>query len=134
MRILIAVVFSFVVSTAFFGQTPASASPPPAVAGKLFIVHFTIGPAWDAAKPAPQQAHFKEHSANLARLRQAGLLVLGARYADKGMILLRVPDEAAVHAELAQDPAIAAGVFRAQVDEFRPFYHGSTQPEISGQK
>lgn len=104
----------------------AAQTPPAAPAPRLFAVTFTTGPAWDAAKPPAEQAHFREHSANLARLRREGLLLLGARYADKGLIILRAESEEAVRAQLVPDPSVAAGVFHAQVDAFNPFYHGST--------
>lgn len=100
-------------------------------AEKLFSVHFTTGPAWDAAKSPNEQANFKEHSANLNRMRREGLLVMGGRYGEFGMILLRLPDKAAVEAQLAQDPAIAGGTFKAVIEEFRPFFHGSTQAPAS---
>jgi uncharacterized protein YciI len=105
---------------------PAARAQAVAAQEKLFIVHFTTGPAWDPAKPPQEQAHFREHSANLNRLRREGLLLIGARYGDKGMIVLRAADEAAVHAQLQQDPSVAAGTFAAQVDPFRTFMHGST--------
>jgi hypothetical protein len=94
----------------------------------LFIVHFTLGPNWDHAKAASEQTGFAGHSANLARLRRDGVLVLGARYADKGMIILRVADEDAARAALEPDTTLGAGVFVATIDEFRPFYHGNTRP------
>ena len=72
----------------------------------------------------PEQTGFAGHSANLARLRKDGILLFGARYSDKGVVLLRLPDEAAVHTELAADPALAAGVFKAAVHAFHPFYPG----------
>lgn len=106
---------------------PAQAQTAAPAAESLFVVHFSTGAGWDAAKPPPQQKFFAEHSANLNRLRREGRLLLGARYGDKGMIVLRAADEAAVRAELAQDPSLEAGTFTAQVDSFRPFYHGSTQ-------
>lgn len=95
-------------------------------AESLFIVHFTTGPGWQASLPPPEQKFFREHSANLSRLRRDGRLLIGARYGDKGMIILRATDESAVQAELAQDPSLAAGTFVAQVDAFRPFMPGST--------
>jgi uncharacterized protein YciI len=105
----------------------SAAAPTP----KLYAVTFTTGPNWDAAKPAAEQKFMREHSANLARLRTAGISVLGGRYADKGLLLVRAPDEAAVRAELAQDPSLAAGVFQATVDEYQPFQHGDTRPPAS---
>jgi hypothetical protein len=96
--------------------------PPP----KMFAVRLTTGPAWDAAKSPNEQAGMREHSANIARMRREGLVVLGARFGDTGLIVLRVPDEAAVQAQLAPDPAIAGGTFKVQVDAFSPFAHGNT--------
>ena len=103
----------------------ATASAAPVVA-KLFAIHFTTGPAWDNAKPANEQKFFTEHSANLARLRSAGVLVIGARYGDKGLIIVRASSVSTALAHLAGDPSIAGGVFKVTVDEFTPFYHGST--------
>jgi hypothetical protein len=68
----------------------------------------------------------KEHSANIARLRREGTLVLGARFGELGLLVLRVPDEAAVQAQLGSDPAIASGVFKTQIDVYAPFAHGTT--------
>ena len=109
-------------------STFAAESGAPAPAPKLFAVTFTVGPNWDPAKPPPDQAFFKEHSANLARLRAENISVLGGRYGDKGLLLVRAPDAAAVAAQLARDPSLAAGTFTATVDEYRPFQHGDTRP------
>lgn len=92
----------------------------------LFAVQFTVGPKWDSAKAPNEQAHFAEHSANLSRLRKDGVLVIGARYGEVGLVVLRLPDEEAVKAQLARDPSIEAGTFVAQIDRFMPFMHGST--------
>jgi uncharacterized protein YciI len=107
---------------------PAAEAP---AAQKLFAVTITTGPAWDAAKPANEQKFFREHSANLARLRAENVSVLGGRFSDKGFLIVRAADEAAVRAELAKDPSIAAGVFQAAVDEYRPFQHGDTRPPLA---
>ena len=107
-------------------QTPA---PPPA--DKLFAVTFTVGPNWDPARPPQDQAFFREHSAHLAKLRAENRSVLGGRFADKGLLLLRAPDAAAARAALAGDPSLAAGTFAATVDEYRPFQHGDTRPPLA---
>ncbi|AOS45707.1 SnoaL-like domain protein [Lacunisphaera limnophila] len=98
----------------------------PATPPTLYAVRLTTGPAWDAAKPPHDQAGMREHSANIARLRRESLLVLGARFGELGLLVLRLPDEAAVQSQLAPDPAIAAGVFKVQIDVFTPFAHGTT--------
>jgi hypothetical protein len=48
--------------------------------------------------PAHEQSWFREHSANLRRLREDGSLVLGARYADKGLVVLSAVSEDEAHA------------------------------------
>lgn len=112
-------------------RSPAANSPATSSAPKLFAVTFTTGPKWDAAKPPPDQAFFKEHSAHLARLRTEQHSVLGGRYADKGLLLVRAATEAEVRTLLARDPSLAAGTFQAAVDEFRPFQHGDTRPPLA---
>ncbi len=104
-------------------QSPSALGPPP----RLFAVRLSTGPAWDTAKPPNDQTGMKEHSANIARLRREGTLVLGARFGELGLLVLRVPDEAAARAQLAPDPAIASGVFKVQIDVFSPFAHGTTE-------
>ena len=96
--------------------------PPP----KLWAVRLTTGPAWDPARKPNEQAGMIEHGTNIARMRREGALVLGARYGDTGLMVFRVADESAVHAQFADDPTIAAGVFKMQVDVFAPFAHGTT--------
>ena len=87
-----------------------------------------MGPKWDAARPAHEQALFREHSANLRRLRDTGSLVRGARYSDKGLVVLSAPSIAEARAMMDQDPSIAAGVFVYEVHPFNVFYPGTVQP------
>lgn len=101
---------------------PAQPAPPPL----MFAVRLTTGPAWDATKRPGEQEGMKKHGANIARMRREGVLVLGARYGDTGLMVFRVPDEAAARAQFDSDPTIAAGVFKMQVDVFSPFAHGNT--------
>lgn len=90
----------------------------------LFAVDIRTGPGWDPAKPPQEQAFFKEHSANLRRMREAGLLVMGARYADKGLVIVAAASVADVKAQMDQDPSIAAGTFAYEVHPFNVFYGG----------
>lgn len=106
--------------------TGLAAQTPPAPAPKMFAVRLTTGPAWDAARPPNDQAGMREHSANIARMRREGVLVLGARFGEVGLLVLRVPDAGAARAQFEPDPTIAAGVFKLQVDAFAPFAHGNT--------
>lgn len=95
----------------------------------LFVAIFSLGPTWQKHKPAHEQAHFKEHSANLQRLRAEKKILLGARYADKGMIILSAADEPEARAWLESDPMIVNSVFTLELYPFQPFYYGSIEKE-----
>lgn len=109
----------------------ASGAPAVAPAGAplpLFVVHLTTGPAWAKDIPPAQQAGFRAHSDNLARMRSENVLVMGARYkdkvADKGMLLIRAPNVDAVRAQFDGDPMVNAKMFVLDIAEFVPFYEG----------
>jgi uncharacterized protein YciI/ketosteroid isomerase-like protein len=104
---------------------PASAVPAAPAAAKLFAIQFTTGPAWNSP-PEVKDPLFRQHSDNLQRMRREGIVQFGARYGDKGLVVVHAADEAAVRAQVAQDPSVTAGLFQAEVHEFRPFFHGST--------
>ncbi len=93
----------------------------------LFAVQIRTGARWDAAKPPQEQRHFRDHSANLKRLRDAGHLVAGARYSEVGLVILTAESEAQARAMMDQDPSFEAGIFRYEVHPFDVFYSGSLQ-------
>lgn len=90
--------------------------------GELYIVHFALGPAWDKGKPPNEQEGFAGHSQNLGRLRKQGVIALGARYGDLGMIVVRADSEEGARALVADDPGVAAGIFTYDVQPFSVFY------------
>ena len=103
----------------------ASPSPVPSLAaGKLYAVVVRTGSSWDPAKPAPEQLHFKEHSANIRRLGTEGKLALGGRMGDLGLLIVRAGSEAEARALFDADPSIAAGTFKVEVNEWRSFAPG----------
>lgn len=94
----------------------------------LFVVHLTIGPAWDSAKPANEQVGFREHSANLSRMRNEGALIVGARYkdssADKGMLILRAANRDAARKQFDSDTMVKDKRFNMEISDFVTFYDG----------
>ena len=104
-------------------STPATSVEP-----SLFAVEIKVGKTWDPAKPPQQQAYFREHSANLRRMREAGILVVGARYSDIGLVVVSAATAAEVRAQMDQDPSIAAGTFVYEVHPLNVFYPGELQP------
>lgn len=104
-------------------SVPSQAQNAPA-SDSLFIVTYTTGPTWDASKPPGEQVHFKEHSANLGAMRKEGLIKFGARYADKGMIVVAAKSFAAAKERILADPGVVSGLFKATIDRLQPFYSG----------
>jgi uncharacterized protein YciI len=108
-------------------QTPPADGQPSAVPANLFAIEFRTGVKWDAAKEAHEQAYFREHSANLRRLRDSGALLLGARYADKGLVIVAAESEARARALVDVDPSVQNQVFAYALHPFHVFYPGCVQ-------
>lgn len=110
-------------------QAPAASSAPALSTAEavmpLFAVEIKTGPAWDSTKTAQEQAYFREHSANLKMLRDQGSLVMGARYADKGLVVLQAATVQEAHALMQQDPAMQHRTFTYELHPFNVFYSGA---------
>ncbi len=112
--------------TGLLGAQPtAGASAPAEVEMRLFAVEIKVGPKWDSTRPPNEQAQFREHSATLKRLRDAGHIVVGARYADKGLLVFTARGAADVRTLMDADPSMAAGTFSYEVHDFNVFYPGT---------
>ncbi len=90
----------------------------------LYIVTYTVGEAWDKAKGPGEQMYFKEHSARLGQLRKGGVIKFGARYADKGIIVITAPTLTAAKDIVGKDIAVANKLFNADVQKLGIFYEG----------
>ena len=91
---------------------------------KLFLIQFTVGYSWVAGKAPGEQTGFGDHSKNLKRLRDEGRIVLGARYAETGLIVLRAASLESAREEIASDPGVKSGIFVFEAAELHPFYDG----------
>lgn len=93
-------------------------------ADSLYIVTYTTGSLWDNTKQAYEQPYFKDHSANLSRLRKDGVITAGARYADKGIIFIKSKSMSAAREYILTDPAVANKLFEAEIQKVSVFYEG----------
>jgi hypothetical protein len=120
------IVVSSTLALPILAAAQQAAEPAAAAASRerLYLVIFSLGPAWVAGKPPGEQTAFREHGQNLKRLRDADRIAMGARYADKGMIVLRSETEAAARGEIEADPGVRAGIFTFELNELVPFYSG----------
>ncbi len=87
-----------------------------------FIVHLETGPAWQIELPPAEQAGFAEHSANMQAMRKKGLILLGARYEDYGMLIMTGESIEQIEALMDQDPGVQAGLFIYHLAELSVFY------------
>jgi uncharacterized protein YciI len=114
----------------------AQATAPALIAdssSRLFAVEYKVGPRWVASKAPQEQEYFREHSEHLSKLREQGSLVLGARYSDKGLVILAAESESAARGMVEQDPSVKNGTFSYELNEFSVFYGGSVQPRRRAQ-
>jgi uncharacterized protein YciI len=106
---------------------PAQDAKPSAAPARLFAVTFRTGPGWDAAKPPAEQRYFKDHSANIRQLKTEGRLVVGGRFGDLGLLLVRAETQADAQALVDRDAAVANGVFKAEVHPWTTFTPGCVE-------
>lgn len=115
MKAITVLIFFFTSGVAFCqSETPDS----------LYVVTYTTGLNWDHARQPNEQTYFKEHSRHLSALRKAGTIVLGARYAEKGIIVLKAQSLASAREIIESDSAIVNKLFVADVQKLSVFYPG----------
>lgn len=121
-------ILAFASCASDISSQPASVTQAAEAASKLFAVEIRIGPNWDSSISPNEQKYFSEHSANLKRLREAGYIVMGARYSDIGLIIFSASSAEEIKELMSQDPSITAGTFKYQVHLMNVFYSGLVQP------
>ena len=124
----LSVIFTIVICSCL--SLAQSADRPPqqtAQAKQYFIAIFSRGTAWEDAKPANEQIGFKEHSENLRRLRSEKRIAIGARYSDKGMVIVEAKDENDARSLFVSDVMVLKKTFTLELHPFRPFYKGTIE-------
>ncbi len=93
-------------------HTPAGAYTPddayPLGVADYFLVRQARGPAWDHSRPRREQPGWDAHAAFMDALVEEGVVVLGGPVGEgdgeDALLVVDLPDEAAVRARLADDP------------------------------
>jgi hypothetical protein len=83
-----------------------------------------VGELWDLLKPPGEQQYFKEHGARLGQLRKDGVIKFGARYAEKGMIVIAAANYSVAKEIVHADVAIQNKLFNADLQRLNIFYDG----------
>ena len=99
----------------------ATSSAAAAPAQPLFAFIYRPGPAWKQGLPMAKQ-DLREHGAYFARLTAEGRVVAAGGFVgtDGGMAVLRAADADEAARLLAADPAVATGVFQADLRGWAP--------------
>lgn len=99
----------------------------PEVKQSMFVVLYTPGAGWDANKPPNEQKHFAVHSKRLAALRKEQRIKVGARYSDKGMLILQAVSLEEAHGIINADSAVIDATFTAEIHPMMVFYKGCVE-------
>ena len=101
------------------GAQRPDASPAAEGAADLFVVVYRPGPAWQPGRPMREQG-LLPHARYIRSLLEDGRLHAGGPFvgSDGGMMVLRAADMAEVRAILDADPAIASGIFTAEIEQW----------------
>ena len=94
------------------------------MADSLFIVTYTTGKSWDHSKQPTEQTYFKSHSTHLSSLRKSGVITAGARYSDKGIIIIRAESTSNAKHIIESDTAVSSQLFNVAIDKLSVFYPG----------
>ena len=116
------ILFSIAVSI----STMATAQDQPSK-DSLYVVSYTTGPSWDQTKPPNEQTHFATHSKHLSTLRKEGVIKMGARAGEKGIIVFSAKTYEAAKEIINGDMAIKEGLFNTDIQKFNVFYPGCVE-------
>lgn len=108
------------------GLLSVGAAAEDAESAKRFIVHLEVGENWDPALQPGEQTQFKEHSANMSRLRKEGTILFGARYGEYGLLIFEGESLDSVRDTLEADPGVLAGIFEFRIEPASIFYPWKT--------
>ena len=103
----------------------------------LYVAVYTFGKNWGQDKKAHEQEYHEAHSSYLKKLREAGSIVMGGRYGDKELLVLKA--ESLVEAMLVtqQDSAVKFHTFQVSVYPFNalyPGYVGTSEKDLKEEK
>ena len=92
-------------------------------AAKYFLVDFELGAGVDIAHlTPPQMATFQQHGAQLMKLRDEGVVVMGGHTENiqhiRAFVVVKAKDAATAKTVADADPAVKAGMLKPSVEAF----------------
>lgn len=87
-----------------------------------YLVVYRRGSGWEEGKPMREQPGMREHFRYYIDLHRKELLVAAGGFTDDsgGAAVIRAADDAAAAAILTEDPAVKGGVFRFELQRWKP--------------
>jgi uncharacterized protein YciI len=88
-----------------------------------FLIEFELGAGVDFTHLSqPQMATFQQHGAQLMKLRDDGVVIVGGHTDNpqhlRAFVVVKAKDAEAARAVAAADPAVKAGLLKATVESF----------------
>lgn len=93
----------------------------------VYIVTYTTGKAWNNAIKAHEQPYFKEHSTHLSNLRKNGVIQLGVRDREHGILFIYANNLGHAKELIESDVAIVNQLFSVEVEKANVFYPGCVE-------
>ncbi len=128
-----ALIAAFVLPASGSSHHAAEASPPtpsPAAGGAamarfplVHVVRYRPGAAYRHERPLLQQ-DLRAHSAYMREQSEKGVIIAAGPTFDQagGIVLIRVGGMTEAEAFVQSDPAVAAGIFAAEITDWRPVF------------
>lgn len=90
----------------------------------LYLVSYSTGPGWDQDKSPNEQKNFAAHSKHLSTLRKEGVIKMGARAGELGLIVFSAENLKKAEEIIKSDIAVKEGLFNTDIKKFNVFYPG----------
>ena len=91
----------------------------------MFVVIYTLGPAWQTGKRVTEQPLFREHITYMQQVFAARQLLMGGPFLDiqNGLAILDVEGEAQAQDIVAHDPFVQARVVEPHLHPWHAYFN-----------
>ena len=113
-----------ILAAALIGQFVYAQEKPEEGKDQYFILIYSLGESWDPSKSPSEQLYFADHSAHLRDLRIKERITIGARYSDKGMVILKAKNETEAREIAETDVSVKKKLFNVEIFILNAFYKG----------
>lgn len=93
-------------------------------ADSVYIVTYSTGKAWNHSIKVHEQQYFKEHSTHLSNLRKTGVIQVGLRDREHGILLIYANSLRIAKELIQSDVAVVNQLFTVTVEKANVFYTG----------